>query len=476
MLKNDIEKTLQAHSPVPPEGFAERMDRKVISLVQQKEQAPVKKKSRYRKPVIALAAALVLCFVTAASRDLIIRPDTIRARETATPLVTALSEGKGEETGAGTEVLSGDEIDALEVNFPGIAGELRPVNLSCEKQGIRMEVISALKKENEAWIVYSLQDLEGDRVTRLTSSYDDIFGTGEEGGFSSYLSYNEAEHKLTAVYYTGPINQELPEDASYPFRVEDVSNARQEKLDILPYLKEYGKASEGVEIPDDAIVYSQSKVLDSTEPLNICLAKDFYLTGIGWIDNQLHVQIQDRQQERITIGPATVSPMVIGVAALYAEKPEKEVTTERAMWSSAGDGYRDMSEFILGIRPEEADKIRLEAWIHEITEVVKDTWEVQIPLADILLTAAEPAAREEEPETGGNIEEEPQWKATLQAFFEDWALKDTDYLLNVCADAWKESQADPEQAVRNLWTPAARQDTGSTVLPAGTAIRSVCWM
>ena len=98
MLKNDIEKTLQAHSPVPPEGFAERMDRKVISLMQQKEQAPVKKKSRYRKPVIALAAALVLCFVTAASRDLIIRPDTIRARETATPLVTALSEGKGEET------------------------------------------------------------------------------------------------------------------------------------------------------------------------------------------------------------------------------------------------------------------------------------------------------------------------------------------------------------------------------------------
>ena len=59
-LKNDIEKTLQAHSPVPPEGFAERMDRKVISLMQQKEQAAVKKKSRYRKPVIALAAALVL--------------------------------------------------------------------------------------------------------------------------------------------------------------------------------------------------------------------------------------------------------------------------------------------------------------------------------------------------------------------------------------------------------------------------------
>ncbi len=450
MLKNDIEKTLQAHSPVPPEGFAERMDRKVISLMQQKEQAPVKKKSRYRKPVIALAAALVLCFVTAASRDLIIRPDTIRARETATPLVTALSEGKGEETGTGTETLSANALKMFETNFPGIAGELKPVNLSVEKQGIRMEVISALEKGNEAWIVYSLQDLEGDRVTRFATTYDGLYGTRPGSGYSCYLDYNEAEHKITCVNYTEFDGYAYPEDNFYSFRVEDVGADKQIKLDLLPYLKEYGKASEGVKMPDDAIVYSPSKVLDYTNPLDVRLEKDFYLTGIGWIDNKLHVQVQDRQQERITIGSRTIPPMVIGVAALYAEKPEKEVTTERAMWSSVGDGYRDMSEFILGIQPDEADKIRLEAWIHEITEVVKDTWEVQIPLADILLTAEEPAAREEETESGGNIEEEPQWKATLQAFFEDWALKDTDYLLNVCADAWKEGQADPEQAVKEL--------------------------
>ena len=36
-LKNDIEKTLQAHCPEPPEGFAERMDNKAISLMQKKQ-------------------------------------------------------------------------------------------------------------------------------------------------------------------------------------------------------------------------------------------------------------------------------------------------------------------------------------------------------------------------------------------------------------------------------------------------------
>lgn len=450
MLKNDIEKTLQAHSLVPPEGFAERMDRKVISLMQQKEQAPVKKKSRYRKPVIALAVALVLCFVTAASRDLIIRPDTIRARETATPLVTALSEGKGEETGAGTETLSANALKMFETNFPGIAGELKPVNLSVEKQGIRMEVISALEKGNEAWIVYSLQDLEGDRVTRMATSDVGIDGIDDGAGFYCYLDCDEAEHKSTAVYYTGRFNSNLSEADSFPFSVEDVGACRQTELDLLPYLKEYGKASEGVKIPDDAFISTPSKVLDYTEPLNVSLGKGFCLTGIGWIDNQLHVQIREPQQERITIGSMTIPPMDHTVGARLVEGPEKAVTTERAIWGSAGDGYQDMSEHIFDIRPEDADKIELKAWIFEITEVVKDTWEVQIPLADILLTAEEPAAREEKTETGGNIEEEPQWKATLQAFFEDWALKDTDYLLNVCADAWKESQADPEQAVKEL--------------------------
>ena len=93
-LKNDIEKTLQAHCPEPPKGFSERMDNKVISLMQKKHNRNVNKgRSRFRLPVLVAAAVLVLCFVTAASRDLIIRPDEIRARETTTPLVTALSEG-----------------------------------------------------------------------------------------------------------------------------------------------------------------------------------------------------------------------------------------------------------------------------------------------------------------------------------------------------------------------------------------------
>ena len=74
-LKNDIEKTLQAHCPEPPEGFAERMDNKAISLMQKKQERNViKGKPRFRLPVLVAAAVLALCsgslpYVTGQSID-----------------------------------------------------------------------------------------------------------------------------------------------------------------------------------------------------------------------------------------------------------------------------------------------------------------------------------------------------------------------------------------------------------------------
>ena len=151
-LKNDIEKTLQAHCPEPPEGFAERMDKKAISLIQKKHNQNVNKvKSRFRLPVLAAAAVLALCFVTAATRDLITRPDEIRARETTTPLVTAMSEGHGEVTEG--EGLSQEAIEMLESEYPGLINELKPVNQSNEQQGVRFDLISAVVKDQELYML-----------------------------------------------------------------------------------------------------------------------------------------------------------------------------------------------------------------------------------------------------------------------------------------------------------------------------------
>ena len=462
-LKNDIEKTLQAHCPEPPEGFAERMDNKAISLMQKKHNQNVNKgRSRYRLPVLVAAAVLVLCFVTAASRDLIIRPDAIRAQETATPLVTALSEGHGEATEG--EGLSQEAIEALEVNFPGVADKLKPVNLSCEKQGIRMNVISALVEDDKSWVVYSLQDLEGDRISRFAGMDVDLLGfVGDIPGYYCYLDHNQEEHKVTCVHYEEYGEPYQPVDNHFAFKVEDIGKNQITKIDLLPFLEKYGKTSDGVKMPDEAFVFGNKgqiystanmKVLDDSDQLNVSLYKDIYLTGIGWIDDQLHVRIQDRQQEKITIGSMSVYPVFLSAAGYFSETG-KQCEMDQVEWSSAGDERKDLKEYIFDVRPDEVDKMELAAWADDTVDVTRDVWEVQIPADSILAETENPAAT-----VNAVVENESdeQIKATLWAFFTDWVGQNTNYMLLVCADEWKERQSDPEQAARELM--ASRKPDG----------------
>ncbi len=55
---------------------------------------------------------------------------------------------------------------------PGAAQTLKPVNLSCEDNGIRMEVLSACVYEDTVDIEVSLRDLTGNRVDETTDLFD----------------------------------------------------------------------------------------------------------------------------------------------------------------------------------------------------------------------------------------------------------------------------------------------------------------
>lgn len=55
---------------------------------------------------------------------------------------------------------------------PAIAQKLKPVNLSCEDSGIRMEVVSAELEGQEAYIYISLQDLTGSRIDKSLDLFD----------------------------------------------------------------------------------------------------------------------------------------------------------------------------------------------------------------------------------------------------------------------------------------------------------------
>ncbi|MBQ7124227.1 MAG: DUF4179 domain-containing protein [Oscillospiraceae bacterium] len=65
-----------------------------------------------------------------------------------------------------------DEI--LYTVFPDIAMNLKPVNLSDENNGIKMEVISAEKEGKRAYIYISMEDLEGNRIDETIDLYDSV--------------------------------------------------------------------------------------------------------------------------------------------------------------------------------------------------------------------------------------------------------------------------------------------------------------
>lgn len=410
-LKNDIEKTLQAHCPEPPKGFAERMDNKAISLIQKKHaQKTNKGKSRFRLPVLAVAAVLVLCFVTAASRDLIIRPDEIRARETTTPLVTALSEGKGEATEG--EGLSQEAIEELESKYPGLINELKPVNLNSEQQGVRFDLISALIKDQDLYMLYTIQDLEGERVgDDLTIFYDDNFSSGDGRQNILRLDYDEANHKGTYLRKC-EMNRAARSTDQVRMSFQDLGTSEYFYIDLNPLLERYGKPVEGVALPEDLSVQSDnpgiisdlySSVLDYTQPLDESLCGPVKLTGIGWIDNKLHVQTHDTEASVTTIGRGSYSSWMISIQAEVTDKDDRRNEDyDTLSWGYTDEGHPVWQEDVLKVSLEEKDQLKLLAHVTHLTNALEATWEFKVPVDSIIADAvSETAAPEEEQaETG----------------------------------------------------------------------------
>ena len=106
----------------------------------------------------------------------------------------------------------------LKEAYPEIADELIPLNLTCERDGIRLEVQSALMKGQDVYILFSFQDLEGDRISRYLFNYAvrflDDTGTVCQNTGHMLLGFSREERKVTCIQcfrYGAPVP---PEDST----------------------------------------------------------------------------------------------------------------------------------------------------------------------------------------------------------------------------------------------------------------------
>lgn len=286
-------------------------------------------------------------------------------------------------------VLSEDEIirDNLDQLLPGVSDKLLPVHLASEKQGLRVEVVSGYVSGTDSCFVISVQDPEGKYTDYRT---DPSFTSDISDSIRGYGFYNlytdEAEHKTYYAFTPTIYEPVTAEDRTVNTGIDLFRLEQSESFDLVPLLRQYGETVEGVEQPD-AIRHLEGaeqklprdmKFLDYTQPLDIPLFGDVCLSGIGWIDDQLHVQLHNTGRSKIQRGNTTHYDVWSAGISCSAGDPYYSIE-----FDADYDDCAEWKEFIYNVKPDETDGLKLDTSLLVLTDVLDDGWTVEFPLSTI---------------------------------------------------------------------------------------------
>lgn len=281
---------------------------------------------------------------------------------------------------------------ALYLISPALAQNLIPVNESCEDNGVKMEVVSAVIDGNTAMVYLSLQDLIGDRFDETIDLFDSYHlnfpsRTGVTG-HCDFVSYDEQTR--TALFlvtleqadgspiptgkYTFSVRQLLSgkqtlEGTAIPLSLADASIAPEtlwiDSQSRDPYLSG-GSAVDADSLPDSAwFLAPQAPLYEPADHLAI--------TGMGWIDGQLHLQLRMRQKSTLDTH-----------GWLYLQTPSGEMVSSAYTLSFTEhpdtDDRTDYQESIFNITPEQAADCTLHGNFYTASRLTEGNWRVTFQL------------------------------------------------------------------------------------------------
>ena len=372
MLQEEVQKALQEGRPVPPEGFEERSTAQVLRLTSEE-------KAGRRLPRVAVVCC-VLLLVLGIATALASTVESINAR--------------------------------LYSYWPELAELLMPVNAGCESRGIRMEVESAVVRDNQVIITYSMEDLEEDRLNKFTAAGIDptVFPLEDTrnpsiDSASILLSYDPEIRKAVfaqSITYSQPVKQG---DYRITLRVPSLTLMQVVVMDLHELLEQYGenpatmpasqveirnisvsdRDTESLEVPETL------KLLDYTVNPEIRIQEHAVLSGIGWIDGLLHVQLHYTDNDLVWItenvnGYYPVRGHVLmqladGWSPWYKHRESLPDGIFHVSFGSNED-WPEWEEYIFPCTPDEVREGTLEAQItlNDTVEVLTGDWVVEIPL------------------------------------------------------------------------------------------------
>ena len=295
--------------------------------------------------------------------------------------------------------LSGEAIirDQLDYFYQGVREKLQPIGETHDCKGIRMEVISGYAEGKDTWYLYSLQDLDGKMEGFSPDTWDleDDIGAMESYQHSK-LYCDEAEHKCYYLLHLTHESEIASDEKTVKLTMRSIHFDSNGWADLIPLLKEHMEPVEGVhptkqlwdrdwENPDKVLNPEDYKVLDYTKPLDIEMIPGVYVTGIGWIDNQLHIQI------RMADGLDGYSEWIDSI--LYGRSGyDRQIPYTPLSWS-VGNLYYE--EYMYSYTPEDIDGLSLILSVNISRDRIDGPWVVRFPLSTIF-----PEVKEKTEESG----------------------------------------------------------------------------
>lgn len=184
---------------------------------------------------------------------------------------------------------------------PAIAQSLKPVQMSCEDNGIRMEVISAAVQGNRADIYISMQDLTGGRIDETVDLFDSyqINRPFDSSATCQLVSYDAQQKAATFLISMTRLDQKDISGGKVTFSVREFLSGKQMFEGLLPQLDLTAAAQSpdtqtGVDIrggsQPDGVRIDTDPIPVLVRQIDLLPAPGVQVTAMGYVDGKLHIQ------------------------------------------------------------------------------------------------------------------------------------------------------------------------------------------
>lgn len=276
--------------------------------------------------------------------------------------------------------------DLLYRIWPYAAQELKPVQLSCEDQGIRMEVHSAAVAGNETLVTLSIQDVTGNRLDRTIDLFDsaNLLLPYDGSGTCVLTGWDEGERRADFGVYM-QFDADSISEGKATFQLSRILTGKQETtVDLTALLPAPLAEAKTVKPPRERIRGWSGNgaenakpeslwVLDTAQSAEIPVTKGVVLSGAGMVDGELHVQL--RYEDILHTDNHGFVQLADGRGQVYEAGMQDG---ESISWfGEEGDSWQ---EYIFRNLPAAPETLRIIGEFVTANPAIEGDWQVTFPL------------------------------------------------------------------------------------------------